>query len=111
MYQPILVNNPLHLDQLYVLFLDNQCNLKKMIVDIYCILPTNIKYEKFYLNLTNQYNGYIISLLIDYNSEDVYKINIYNIFTHGSVIVKNDIHSICCAIHDIKYNKVPLIYP
>ena len=108
MYKHVKVSHPLHLDHLYVLFVDNLYYLKKMIVDIYSMLPANKLYEKVYFNLTNQYNGYIIYLLIDYSSpENMYKINIYNIFTNYYVVVKNDIHSICCAIHDIKYNKVP----
>lgn len=100
----------MHLDQLYGLFLDNQFNLKKIIVDLYCILPPSKMYEKVYLNLTNQYNGYIVSLLIDYESQDMYKVTIYNIFTQGYVYINTDIHSICQAIHDIRYNKVPFIY-
>lgn len=112
MYKHVNVSNPLHLDQLYILFIDNQYHLKKMIVDIYSLLPANILYEKIYLNLTNQYNGYIISLSIDYTSpDDMYKISIFNVFTNGYVIVNNDLHSMCCAINDIKYNKVPYGQP
>lgn len=113
MYQRILVNNPLNFEQLYGLFIDNQSNLKRLIVDIYSILPTDKLYEKIYLNITNNYNGYLVTLLIDFNSReiDMYKIAIYNVFTQGYTFINKDIYSISQAIYDIRYNKVPMSYP
>lgn len=102
MYTNIRINYPFHIDKLYTIFLYNDYYLQKLIVDAYGILPTN----RIYIHLTEPYNGYIISLSIDYESEDMYKISVYNIFTKISIEIHKDMLSVCQVIQDIKKNKV-----